>query len=789
MAKASQFQSIRSLLGRTLRKLGFLVLPGNDNPLRWKAGLWLREFAGKLWPTGERGSTRVYTAAVIGAGTGGRLNLEGFDSSSRYRLAAVADVSRDALRAVKHAYPQVRTFTDHREMIEKCPTDVVCVATWAPSHLPIARDVLAAGAAHGIVMEKPLGATEAEGRELLTLLRNARMPVVVPHGLQVSDHVEGILKRVRKGEIGALKLVEIECTGWDLINAGIHWLNFVMVLLADDAVELVMSCCDNRSRTYRDGMQVETLGATYAQTRGGVRLVVNMGDYVNVSAPDKSVLFRIVGTAGQIEFYGWEPCYKLLNRQYPRGRLIRVKPGGDSAHQRYADALARQIDKGRPDTAGAETSLAALEVCEAAYLSAKHGCAVSLPLSTFTPPPRVDWEPGKPYSGTGGGRDGRRLPDLQNAIPGREAVTGLHMKEGPGMIRFGIVGAGWRTQFYLRVARACPDRFEVVGIVARDAVKVSGMAEPFGVPAFESIEEMHSKAKPMFVVSSVPWDVNPTILRKLAELGIPALSETPPATTAEDMIALWQLARDGARIQVAEQYWAQPHHAARIAFARSGKIGRVSQAQVSAAHGYHGVSLIRRYLGIGCEEATVTARAFTSPIVQSPGRDGPPASENIVPSQQTIAQLDFGDRLGVFDFSDDQYFSYIRGQRLLVRGDRGEIVDNHASYLQDFQTPIRVEFARQSAGVDGNLEGNYLKGIQVGEEWMYRNPLAPGELSDDEIAVGTCLLRMGEYVAGGEPFYSLGEACQDRYLHVLIEESLEKRSPVTAARQPWASEG
>ena len=67
------------------------------------------------------------------------------------------------------------------------------------------------------------------------------------------------------------------------------------------------------------------------------------------------------------------------------------------------------MDAGAPDYAIAESSLMALELCEAAYRSAAQGCLVTLPLETFVPPPTNDWAPGQPYSGRGGGRDGRRL--------------------------------------------------------------------------------------------------------------------------------------------------------------------------------------------------------------------------------------------------------------------------------------------------------------------------------------------------------------------------------------------
>jgi len=69
------------------------------------------------------------------------------------------------------------------------------------------------------------------------------------------------------------------------------------------------------------------------------------------------------------------------------------------------------MDRGEPDYAVAEGSLLALEMCEAAYLSGRHGGApVTLPLGEYAPPPKVDWLPGLPYSGEGGGRNGRTLP-------------------------------------------------------------------------------------------------------------------------------------------------------------------------------------------------------------------------------------------------------------------------------------------------------------------------------------------------------------------------------------------
>ena len=51
---------------------------------------------------------------------------------------------------------------------------------------------------------------------------------------------------------------------------------------------------------------------------------------------------------------------------------------------------------------------------------------------------------------------------------------------------------------------------------------------------------------------------------------------------------------------------------------------------------------------------------------------------------------------------------------------------------------MALDLDRQMAGLDGNLEGSFFKGIRVGEEWVYRNPFAPASLTGDEIAIATC---------------------------------------------------
>jgi predicted dehydrogenase len=349
---------------------------------------------------------------------------------------------------------------------------------------------------------------------------------------------------------------------------------------------------------------------------------------------------------------------------------------------------------------------------------------------------------------------------------------------------FAVVGAGWRAEFYMRIAAALPERFSLVGVVARSAARRDELAQ-CGVPVYATLDDLLSATTPAFVVTCVPWDANVPLIEELVSRGLPVLSETPPAPDVERLCQVYALDRAGARIQVAEQFIYQPHHAARLAWVASGKLGTPSHVQVSACHGYHGLSLLRHFLGVSFEPVTVRALRFRAPLIAGPGRDGPPRELKMVQSEQVIAWIEFPDRLGIYDFAGDQYFSWVRHQRLLVRGERGEIIDQTASSLRSYDDPLEVRFLRLNTGENGNLEGLCLKGIIAGDEWVYRNPFVPACLSDEEIAMATSLLKMGEYVAGGAPPYPLAQACQDRYLDILIAQAVASGERVASQPQPW----
>lgn len=355
-------------------------------------------------------------------------------------------------------------------------------------------------------------------------------------------------------------------------------------------------------------------------------------------------------------------------------------------------------------------------------------------------------------------------------------------------VKFSIVGgAGFRAQYYLRIAQALPQHFQVGGLVVRDEAKGKAMEAQWGVATYRSLDQLLEREYSDFVVVSINPAEGMKMLLKLAEAGMPALAETPPAPDLAGLQLLYdKLVTRGAKVQVAEQYQFHPIQQARLSLIQSGRLGRISETTVSVSHLYHAVSLIRRMLGVSFEEATIRGMRFQSNWVKGPDRAGPPAEDMLIPLQRDLAWLDFGGKLGIYDFTKDQHRSWTRSNHLSVRGERGEIFDNRVLIQQENTVPLQLELKRVNKGEWENAEGYFLQGILCGERWLYENEFAPARLYDDEIAIAVCLAKMADYAAGGPDFYSLAQASQDHYLGMMIEQAIRTGDTVKTSRQCWA---
>src|ERR1700739_2151722 len=90
-------------------------------------------------------------------------------------------------------------------------------------------------------------------------------------------------------------------------------------------------------------------------------------------------------------------------------------------------------------------------------------------------------------------------------------------------VRFGIVGRGWRSAYFWRLARALPEELELVGVMARTDEAARSVEQAWKVKACTSIPDLLA-LEPEFVISAVPWAANPGIVLALTSAGVRVLS-------------------------------------------------------------------------------------------------------------------------------------------------------------------------------------------------------------------------------------------------------------------------
>ena len=105
-------------------------------------------------------------------------------------------------------------------------------------------------------------------------------------------------------------------------------------------------------------------------------------------------------------------------------------------------------------------------------------------------------------------------------------------------IELAIVGAGWRAEFFLRIAKALPDRFRIVGVAVRNADKPEAIEAAWAAPTFKDIDGPLASTQPAFVVVSVPQPLAPGIIAELVSRNVAILAETRPSPTREGLLDL-----------------------------------------------------------------------------------------------------------------------------------------------------------------------------------------------------------------------------------------------------------
>ena len=348
------------------------------------------------------------------------------------------------------------------------------------------------------------------------------------------------------------------------------------------------------------------------------------------------------------------------------------------------------------------------------------------------------------------------------------------------MLRYLIIGSGYRSEYFGRVSKIWPAFFQAL-FLCRSEEKKALILQHTGVEATISLNEALA-FMPDFVVVAVDRSHLADVAIEWVLRGFPVVTETPVADTPEKMQQLWDLFKQGAKIVCCEQYHRFPILSAGLEAVSAGLIGPPSSLYLSLLHDYHGASLIRLALGImPGEEYSIRGLQHRNLVTETDSRYGAILDGRTKEMDRDIAMISFASgKTAVYDFCSVQYRSYIRSRHLTLRGACGEWSDNLILYLDDQYQPRRKYLLPELPDSYRVLDTQALRDRR--RNWQFE--LAPDTVQD-EFAIASILLDMEKYISGGPSPYPLVDALEDALFWLRLNEAVRSGNEIQVQKRPW----
>ncbi len=323
--------------------------------------------------------------------------------------------------------------------------------------------------------------------------------------------------------------------------------------------------------------------------------------------------------------------------------------------------------------------------------------------------------------------------------------------------KFLLFGTGWRAHFYLRIAKALPDLFEIAMVYTKRPERVSYI-ESLGFNATCSLSKALSSTFDAAIVASGKEGFV-SLMLALSREGVETLSETSflgfSYEEQEELIDL-----PGYTL---EQYQYVPLYRAIIN--SLDLIGEVDEMSLSALHNHHAAALARRILTIFDESpVSIDGADFDSSIVKTGSRSGMVLTGEKESYKRKVRMLSFSNgKFFINDFSSNQYHSYLIPNRIEIRGERGVIDERGVSYVSDVGYPIHEDY-QIFRDIDTLNQSLSLSHITLGSKVVYKNEFYGVNLNDDEIAISTML----KLYQDGKLDYTIRDGIIDARLGALL---------------------
>jgi predicted dehydrogenase len=355
--------------------------------------------------------------------------------------------------------------------------------------------------------------------------------------------------------------------------------------------------------------------------------------------------------------------------------------------------------------------------------------------------------------------------------------------------------------------KALAGEVELVAVWGRSAGSARRLGEGLDVPWYTSMDRLVREAAPQIGIVAVTYNANGEVGLMAVEHGLNVLLETPIAHKLAEADAIIAAAADrGLKIEVAEQFHRRPLEQIKLKLIDSGLFGRVySSFNDFAGHGYHGVSVMRSYLGFDAKPTQLTGAVRKYDLAPHWSRLGDTWGPREETQEHSIVEFE-GGQLGIFHWTNVGYDSALRwwrSSRFLAEKGMGttvgvglDVEERLTLLAPGGEAPRFVTLERRWERVDGGA----LVGMvaHTGDPDLptvhWDNPFRPAvqghgtQWHDDEIGVAGCLMSLVDAVRDDtEPSYGPLQARLDQEIILAIRmSSLEGGRPIQLPLDPAA---
>lgn len=370
--------------------------------------------------------------------------------------------------------------------------------------------------------------------------------------------------------------------------------------------------------------------------------------------------------------------------------------------------------------------------------------------------------------------------------------------------RIAIIGPGKRSAYYYApLVKKIGGELELVGVWGRSPERAKKFGEDFGIPWYTDMDRMIRETSPSIGIVSVGGGGNGEAGLLAVEHGLNVLLETPIAWRLDEADAIIaQAEKQNLKIEVSEQFHRRPHMQIILKLLETGIFGQVfSSFNDFGGHGYHGISVMRSFLGFDAKPLRVygACRDFNmGPTLAGPAFSAEKGEYGMRKENQEHGIIEFENgKIGIYHWSSVGYNDPLRWWRsarfLAERGmgltsfTPGDYSVNLTLLEKDGGAPRPVTIEKRLERVDGgNLQ--YLV-ARTGDDQFplvrWDNPFASsangrGQIwEDDELAVALCIMSLVNAVKNNTPpSYGPHQARMDQELSLAIQQSSKTGQPV-----------